>query len=105
MEPQDRKLLEETAKLAKENHKMLKSMHRKQSLATIVSVIKWIIIVIVTLWAWVLIQPMIEQVAQLYTQVQDTSKAVADLKVQADGALENSGLQDLLNIFRMGSQQ
>lgn len=104
MTEEEKKLLEETARLTKENHKLLKSLHRKQTMASIWSALKWLLIILITIWSWIALQPMIERLEALYTQVQETSQTVNDLKVGAEGAIDSSGLQDLFNAFRMGSQ-
>lgn len=104
MTEEEKKLLEETARLTKENHKLLKSMHRKQTVASVWSALKWLLIILVTIWTWIALQPMLKQVEALYTQVQETSQTVNELKVGAEGAIDASGLQDLFNAFRMGSQ-
>jgi hypothetical protein len=104
MNEDEKKLLEETARLTKENHKMLKSMHRKQTVGAIWSAIKWILIVLFTIWSWIILQPFIERMQTLATQVHETTQTVNGLKMQAEGAYDTSGLQDLFNAFRMGSQ-
>jgi len=104
MNEEEKRLLEETARLTKENHKILKGMQRKQALGALWSTIKWIVIILFTIWSWMLVQPYIERMQRLYEQVQETSNTVNDLKVKAETTLNPSGLQDVLNVFRMGSQ-
>ena len=104
MTEEEKKLLEETARLTKENHKMLKGLQRAQVMASFWSALKWIAIVAITIWSWMVVQPYLTQMQKLYTQVEESSKAVNDLKVKAGGALDTTGLQDALNALRMGTQ-
>lgn len=104
MTEEEKKLLEETARLTKENHKMLKGLHRAQVMASFWGATKWIVIVAVTIWSWMVVQPYLTQMQKLYTQVEESSKAVNDLKAKAGGALDTTGLQDALNALRMGTQ-
>jgi hypothetical protein len=104
MTEEEKKLLEETARLTKENHKMLKGLHRAQMMTSFWGAIKWIAIVAVTIWSWMVLQPYLVQMQKLYSQVQETSNTVNDLKVKAGGALDTTGLQDALNALRMGTQ-
>jgi len=40
----------------------------------------------------------------LYKQVQETSQSVNELKVKADGAFNASGLQNVLDAFKINGQ-
>jgi len=104
MNEDEKKLLEETARLTKENHKMLRTMHRAQTIGAIWSALKWILIILITIWSWIILQPFLVKTQELYTQVQETTETVNGLKVKAEGAYDTSGLQDLFNAFRMGNQ-
>lgn len=104
MNPEEKNLLQETADLAKKNNKILRGMHRKQTLASIFSTIKWIIIIGLTIWSYYLIQPYLDQMLALYNQVQETSQSINELKVKADGAFDPSGLRNLLDTFKINGQ-
>ncbi|MEY2640780.1 MAG: hypothetical protein RL150_173 [Candidatus Parcubacteria bacterium] len=102
MTEEERQLLQETARLAKENHKLLKSLHRKQTMTAVWSTIKWGIIIVITLWTWIALQPTLERMQDLYTQVQATSETVNGLKVGAENAIDTAGFSDLLNLLGTG---
>lgn len=104
MTPEEKQLLEDTLRLSKENNKILRTMRRSQFWANIISYIKWIILVIITIWSWVILQPYFDKMTQMYAQVQETTKTVGDLKVKAEGAFDGSGLQNILDTFRIGTQ-
>lgn len=104
MNPEEKKLLQETADLAKKNNKILRGMQRKQTIASIFSAIKWVIIIGFTIWSLYIIQPFLEQTLALYKQVQETTNTVNELKVKADGAFDSSGLRNLLDTFKINGQ-
>ena len=66
MSPEERKLLEEVVNLSRENHRLLKKMHRALWWQRLVFWIKWLIVVLVSLGAYYFIQPWIDQLIQLY---------------------------------------
>ena len=104
MNEDEKKLLEETAELTKKNNKILRGMQRKQTFSSVISIVKWVIIIGITLWSYYLIQPFLEQTMALYGQVQETSQSINELKVKADSALDTSGLQNLLDAFKINGQ-
>lgn len=97
-------MLSEALQLSKENNKILKGMRRGQIIANIIHSIKWVLIIIITIWSWFLVQPYFEKMLQMYVQVQEASQSVNDLKVKTDSAMDISGLQNLLETFRIGTQ-
>lgn len=105
MTPEEKRLLEETAQLARESNKILKKMRRGQLIGNIIHSLKWILIVIVTVWSWVLIQPYFEKMMMMYAQIQETTETVNDLKVKTNTAFDSSGLQNLLQTFRIGGSE
>ncbi|MBP9763446.1 MAG: hypothetical protein KBD10_01725 [Candidatus Pacebacteria bacterium] len=105
MTPEEKRLLEETAELSRENNKILKKMRRGQFIGNIIHSLKWIVVLIFTIWSWVLIQPYFESLMKTYSNIQETTQTVKDLKVQTNTALDSSGLQNLLETFRIGSSE
>ena len=104
MNEEEKKLLEETAELARKNNKILKGMQRKQNFSSIISIVKWTIIIGITLWSYYLIQPFLEQTLSMFNQIQETSQSINELKVKADGSFDTSGLQNLLDAFKINGQ-
>ncbi len=104
MSPEEKRLLEEALLLSRENNKILKKMRRGQLIGNILGSLKWIILIIVTIWSWFLVQPYFEKMLQMYTQVQEASNSVNNLKLNVDSAMDVSGLQKLIETFRIGNQ-
>ena len=71
MEPHEKELLEETAKLSEENNKMLRSMLRATRWGQVLSVTKWIIIIGLTVGAYYYIQPYLDLMLKMYKQIGD----------------------------------
>ncbi len=104
MNPEEKQLLEEAVKLSKENNKILHKMRRGQFLGNLFSYVKWILIIIITVWSWVVLQPYLDNMMNMYQQVQDATKSVNELKVKAESSLDASGLQNIIDKFRIGTQ-
>ncbi len=66
MEPEDKKLLEETYSLAEENNKMLHSIKRSMIWARIMSILYWVLIIGVSVGAFYFIQPFLDQAMSVY---------------------------------------
>lgn len=103
MTPEEKELLQKTSELTKENNKILKKMRRGQFIGNIISSLKWILLVIFTIWSWVLVQPYFEAVMSTYTQIGEASKSVNDFRTQTNTSFDSSGLQNLLKMFKIGN--
>lgn len=71
MDPESRKLLQETLELEKENNDMLRSMRRSLRIQRIMSILYWIFIIGSALGAYYFIQPYIEQLMGIYSGAGD----------------------------------
>ena len=69
---QEKKMLEETLKLAKENNDMLRKMHRAQVWARIMRGVYWLIIIVAALAGYYILQPFIEGVGEAYGTVRES---------------------------------
>jgi amino acid transporter len=105
MTPEEKRLLEETVELSRENNKILKKMRRGMFIGNIIGSLKWILLIIFTIWSWVLVQPYFESILNMYSQVQETSQTVNEFKTQTNTAWDSSGLQNLLETFRIGDSE
>ncbi|HBA46133.1 hypothetical protein A2W67_02500 [Candidatus Nomurabacteria bacterium RIFCSPLOWO2_02_40_28] len=74
MDPESKKLLEETFALAEDNNKILHSMRRSMRVQRIMSVLYWAIIIGSAVGAYYFIQPYIDQMMQLYGSASDVLK-------------------------------
>ena len=66
MDPESKKLLEETFALAKENNDMLHSLRRSMRLARFMSLLYWVYIIGSALGAYYFLQPYIDQLKSIY---------------------------------------
>lgn len=66
MDPESKKLLEETLALTQENNNMLHSMRRSQRIGNIMSFLYWVLIIGSAVGAYYFIQPYVDQAMNLY---------------------------------------
>ena len=66
VDPESKKLLEETLALAKENNSMLHSMRRSLRIQRVMSILYWLFIIGSAVGAYYLIQPYVDQVIDAY---------------------------------------
>ena len=69
MDPESKKLLEESLALAKDNNKMLHSMRRSMHVARAMSAIYWVFIIGSAIGAYYFIQPYLDQVLDMYDTI------------------------------------
>lgn len=72
LEFEDKKLLEETARLARENNDMLKKIRRGQKWARGWRIAYWVIIIGVAVGAFYFLQPYVEALRESYVKAQST---------------------------------
>ncbi len=77
MEPEAKKLLEETYKLAEENNKMLKKIRHAQKVASFVRSVYWVIVIGLGIGAFYFIQPYFDKLTSFF---QDTSDSISNFK-------------------------
>ncbi|OGI65184.1 hypothetical protein A3A95_03985 [Candidatus Nomurabacteria bacterium RIFCSPLOWO2_01_FULL_39_18] len=71
MDPESKKLLEETLALAKENNSILHSMRRSMRFQRMMTILYWVLIIGSALGAYYFIQPYIEQLIGVYSGAGD----------------------------------
>ena len=74
MDPDSKKLLEETFTLEQENNKMLRSMRRSMIWGRVMSVIYWLIIIGISVGAFYFLQPYFNKVLSLYDSISGTQQ-------------------------------
>ena len=74
MDPESKKLLEETFELTKENNQMLNSMRRSMRMQRIVNYLYWAFIILTALGAYYFVQPYINQLMSVYSGAGDMMK-------------------------------
>ena len=76
MDLPEKKLLEETAALAKENNRLLKKMRRAAIWGRVMHLLYWVLIIGVSLGLFYFLQPYIDQVKALYEGLQGVTEGI-----------------------------
>lgn len=79
MDPESKKLLQDTFELTEENNKMLHSMKRSMQMARIMSILYWVFIIGSAVGAYYLIQPYIDQAKNIYSGAGDALDSLKQL--------------------------
>jgi len=79
MDPESKKLLEETYSLAKENNAMLSSIKRSMLLSRVMTVVYWVAIIGVSVGAFYFVQPYIDQLMEIYGGAKSNLDSVGSL--------------------------
>lgn len=74
MDPESKKLLQETLELTKENNQMLQSMRRSMRIQRAMSFVYWIFIIGSAVGAYYFIQPYLEELIGVYGSTSDVLK-------------------------------
>ncbi len=69
MTPEDRQLLVETRQLVEENTAILRGMQKSQRMGTVLKVIYWAVIIVMSFGAFYLIQPYINSLQQATSNI------------------------------------
>jgi len=72
MDLPEKKLLDETIELARENNKLIKKIHRSIVIGRTFRILYWVVIIGFALGLFYFLQPYIELLGTLYGNVQDT---------------------------------
>ncbi len=75
MDPESKKLLENTLNLAEDNNKILHSMKRSMHIASIMRFIYWAFIIGSAIGAYYFIQPYLDQLMSIYGGAGDVLKS------------------------------
>ena len=76
MNPEERKILEETYRLAKENNKSLKKIRRHMTYGTIFRLIYWGVIIGAGIGLFYFLQPYLENLSNVYSGFTDQINTV-----------------------------
>ena len=80
MPPYEKQLLEETAKLTKENNKMLRGMARAARWSRFFTFLKWIVIVALTFGAYYYLEPYLKTLLNIYGSLGTTVPDIEDIQ-------------------------
>jgi hypothetical protein len=82
MTPEEKSLLERTARLAEENNKILRSLQRSKRWGTIIHIIYWVIIIGLSVGSYFAIQPLLNTIPALLGATQSNPSLANDLLQQ-----------------------
>jgi len=91
----DRDILEKTARLAEENNKLLKKVHRSIVWGRAVRIIYWIILIGAALGAYYFIQPYIDKVLGVYDGLTSGIQKAEETRTSFP-----TGVTDIIDSFR-----
>lgn len=75
MEPADKNLYD----MVRENNILLKKMHRREQFRNIASLIKFAFIVVLIIWSYMYIQPYLEKMLQLYSDISQGTEQMKNI--------------------------
>ena len=79
MNPEEKRLLQDTYDLAQENNKMLRKMVRIARLAQIARIFYWTIIIGGAVGAFYYLQPYLDRLLSIYSGISDTASQLQHL--------------------------
>jgi hypothetical protein len=88
MDPESKKLIEETFELAKENNKMLHRVRRVQKRQALWSFIKVVFVIGISVGALYFLQPFMDKAIGLFNQISGTSQSLQDNSVNLKDVLK-----------------
>ncbi len=87
---------QELVRLTKENHKMLKGMHRRDQLRSLFGFLKFAVIITLLVLSYIKLQPYLESMLGLYQSVSSASGSFSALGEKA-GSFDLEILNNLIN--------
>ncbi len=92
MTPEEKSLLEETYRLTAENNAILKAVQRSNRMATIMRVLYWVVIIVMSFGAYYFIQPYLNMMLGLSGQGTGIQGLTNSLNQAQDAASQLQGL-------------
>jgi len=98
MDPQDKKIIQETFELSKENNILLKKVRRFQNLSRLSKIFYWIVIIAIALGAFYFLQPVIEKFTSVFDKVIPGLENIQDLSGKIPNTQDFNSLKDKIGI-------
>lgn len=92
MNPEERNLLIETARLTKENNEILRKMRKGLAWGRALRIFYWLLIIGLSFGAYYFIQPYVDQLSQAYSGFQTDVGTVKNVSGNVSGLLKNLGI-------------
>ncbi len=96
VDPETKQMLAESLELARENNKLLRSLHRSQRWSLIATILRWVVIVGISVGAFYFVEPYLKNLLNIYT---NTIPELQGKKSGTSGNFDLKSVQDLLNQF------
>ncbi|MEK7505888.1 MAG: hypothetical protein AAB597_03290 [Patescibacteria group bacterium] len=91
MTPEEKQLLEKTTKLSEENYHMLRSLQSGARWGRFWGLFKWAVIIVPLIFGYFYLQPYIDSIMSMYSQVMEQSNQLKNIQGQLP---DLSGLLD-----------
>jgi hypothetical protein len=79
MNPEEKKLLEETYEMSLENNKLLRKMFTIAKWARVARIIYWLVLIGISIGAFYFVQPYLEQLLGVYTGLQEGVSNISEI--------------------------
>lgn len=90
--------VDELTEMVKENQRMIRNLYRKSQWGTVMGIVKWVLIISISLGALYFLQPFLESTMRTY---QTASGILSSMKGQPAAATSSSGsIFDLIKNFK-----
>jgi len=66
--------------IVEENQKILKSLQNRARFSTVITALKWIFIIGISIGAYTLVQPFLEQMLDTYKSIQESTSALGEIR-------------------------
>lgn len=79
MTTEEDQIIKETLELVKDNNSMLHKMRRAQVVGNTISIIKWVAVIAITLGTYYYLQPMMNQLLEVYSGLGDLYQSTGNV--------------------------
>jgi hypothetical protein len=69
MNPEEKEALKHIEEVSEQNNRILRGIQRKSRLSTFISVVKWVIIIGISIKAFYFLQPVLENLEKAYGEI------------------------------------
>ncbi len=82
MQPEEKKLLEETFELVKDNNVMLHKIRSAQKWASFMRIVYWLVIIGISIGAFYVLQPYVDKLMKMYNDISGMKQSVDSVSLQ-----------------------
>lgn len=92
--------IDKIEELVEENNEMLHKIRKKQVLSFWFNILKILVFLGVFYYGYVLLQPYLQQLFEIYTSIRETADTAAEIKDNLNVGVQGFNLQELLGQFQ-----